>query len=71
MTKLTDQFPRSGPECIFHLKSGESFIGVYDHGGAYDKAKITSAKGSNHYFEQDAKEGSSFDNILSWEYKSK
>lgn len=68
MTKLTDQFPRAGLECTFYLKDGQSFIGFYDHGGAYDKSKITGIKGNNYYFEQGAKDDNDFTNILSWEY---
>lgn len=71
MTKLTDQFPRAGLECTFYLNDGNSFIGFFDHGGAYDKSKITSVKGSNYYFEQDTKGESSFSNIISWEYIKK
>lgn len=71
MTKLTDQFPRAGLECNFNLANGDSFIGFFDHGGAYDKSKIVSVKGGTLYFEQDAKGDNSYKNILSWEYVKK
>lgn len=68
MTKLTDQFPRANLECTFNLINGESFIGFFDHGGAYEKSKIMSIKGGTHYFEQDAIGGRAYSNITTWEY---
>lgn len=71
MTKLTDQFPRANLECTFYLTDNTSFIGFFDHGGAWDKSKIVSIKGGTHYFEQGAIGNRAYNNIISWEYVKK
>jgi len=68
MTKLTDQYPRTGQECKFFLATGGEFIGFFDNGGALDKHSIRSSDGKGYFFEQGAEGDQSYSNIIGWEY---